>query len=113
MVSPISNDKILPQNSERNGATAGKRPSGEQSGATNRPASPPADDRVELSNAGRMSNRETAPTRSSGALNSPAEARDLVMRIREQIEAAGAQAMNSHGRLEAGQTTALLASSAA
>lgn len=113
MVSPISNDKILPQNSDRNGTAASKRSSSEQTGAPNRQPTRPTDDTVELSNASRLTNQETALTRNNGNINSPAEARDLVMKIREQIENAGPQAMKSHGQLASGQMTALLESSAA
>jgi len=113
VVSPISNDKFLPQNSDRNGTAASKRSLGEQSGASNSPITRSTDDTVELSSAGRLTNQEVSTTRNDGAINSPAEARDLVIRISEQIDAAGSQAIKSHGQLEKGQMTSLLESSAA
>lgn len=113
MVSPISNDKLLPQNSDRNGSATSKRSSGEQNGTSNTAITRPTDDRVELSNTSRLANQEVSSSRKSGAINSVAEARDLVIRIREQIEAAGSQAMKSHGQLEQGGLMRLLESSAA
>ncbi|MCW8902647.1 hypothetical protein [Sedimenticola sp.] len=113
MVSPISNDKLLPQNSDRNGTATSKRSSGEQSGAPNTAITRPTDDTVELSSTSRLANQEISSTKNSGAINSEAEARDLVIRIREQIESAGSQAMKSHGQLEKGGLTSLLESSAA
>ncbi|WP_435684426.1 hypothetical protein [Sedimenticola selenatireducens] len=113
MVSPISNDKLLPPNSDRNGTATSKRPSGEQNGTPNTTITRPTDDTVELSNTSRLANQEIPPTKNSGAINSAAEARELVIRIREQIETAGSQAMKSHGQLEKGGLTLLLESSAA
>ncbi|AKH20257.1 hypothetical protein AAY24_07745 [Sedimenticola thiotaurini] len=68
---------------------------------------------MELSNASLLSNRETTPTRNGGTINSLAEARDLVVQIKAQIESAGAEALKSHGLLESGSTTTLLDTSAA
>lgn len=113
MVSPISNDKILPHNNERNSAAAGKKSPSGQDHAPNAVSRRPTDDTVELSSASQLANQEVASARNSGAIGSAAEARELVTRIREQIEAAASQALNSHGRLEKGQLTALLESTAA
>lgn len=112
MVSPISNDKILPQNSDRNSTATGRRASGEQNSATGA-ATRPTDDTVELSSAGRLANQEIPAGRGSGAVSSAEEARELVKRIRTQIESAGLQAMKSHGQMEKGQLTSLLEASAA
>lgn len=113
MVSPISNDKLLPQNSGRSGTATSTHSSGEQNNTSNTAMTRPTDDTVELSNTSRLAHQEASSTRNSGAINSAAEARDLVIRIREQIEAAGSQAMKSHGQLEQGGLTLLLESSAA
>lgn len=113
MVSPVSNDKILPQSGDRNTTAAGKKSSGEQNGATGSTATRPTDDSVELSSASRLSNQEAPITRSGGNINSPTEARELVAQISAQIESAGAQAIKTHGQLESGITTTLLDSSAA
>jgi len=113
VVSPISNDKLLPQNSDRNGTTTSKRSSAEQNGTPNTAITRPTDDTVELSNTSRLANQEISSTKNNGAINSVAEARDLVTRIREQIETAGSQAMKSHSQLEKGSLTLLLESSAA
>jgi hypothetical protein len=113
VVSPISNDKILPQNNDRNSTATSKRSTGEQNSAAGTGARRPTDDTVELSSASRLANQEIASSRNSGTVNSATEARELVIKIREQIEAAGRQALKSHNPLEKGQLTALLEFSAA
>jgi len=113
VVSPITNDKILPQSNDRNTTAAGKKSSGGQNSAASSAAARPTDDSVELSNASRLSNREASATRNGGNINSPAEARELVARISAQMESDGAQAIKIHGQLESGITTTLLDASAA
>ncbi len=110
MVSPLSNDKILPQQSDRNSTATSKRTSTGQHGTT---TARPADDTLELSSAGRLINQEINPAKGSGAINTAEEARQLVVKIREQIETAGPKALQSHNPLVKGLLTTLLESSAA
>ena len=108
MVSPVSNDKILPQTAER---PAQKRARGEQVGQQK--TTPPENDSVKLSQSGQLANRETDGPRRSGNITSTEQARSLVSRIREQLENGGAEAQGVHGRMESGLLTNLLQANSA
>ncbi|MCW8944710.1 MAG: hypothetical protein OQL27_08045 [Sedimenticola sp.] len=111
MVSPISNDKILPPSNDRNSTSSGSRSGSAQDKTAGTHPAPPLDDSVELSSAGRLVSQDT--NRSSGSIQTAEQAKILATEIREQIESAGKNALQAHGQLESGQLTRLLESSAA
>jgi len=108
VVSPISNDKILPQTAER---PSQKRARGEQVGQQK--TTLPENDSVKLSQSGQLANQEVDAPRRSGNINSVEQARSLVSRIREQLESGGAAASTVHGRMENGLLTNLLQANSA
>ena len=108
MVSPVSNDKILPQTAER---PAQNRARGEQVGQQK--TSPPENDSVKLSQSGQLANQEADGPRRGGNITSAEQARSLVSKIREQLEGDGTTANAAHGRMESGLLTNLLQANSA
>lgn len=112
MVTPISNDNISPQLSERSQVSGNGR--AERSGtdaqapeANSAPQVETRDDTVSLSPASEARN-QLAVERSNGGIENAAQAAALAQRIREQVEEAGTRALQAYGRVSAEQTTGLL-----
>jgi hypothetical protein len=112
VVSPISNDKILPQVNDRNNSATSKRSGAELANNTGTARTSTTEDTVELSGAGRLVSQEVNSTR-SGNITSSEQAMTLALRIKEQIESSASSAMKAQGQIESGQLTRLLESSAA
>ncbi|HEB95671.1 MAG TPA: hypothetical protein ENI96_04480 [Sedimenticola thiotaurini] len=111
MVDPIQSDKSTSftrhQGIDNPGDDGRDRPPGTQQ---ERGSAPTTDDRVDLSDGGRL----LAATRSSpGGIDSPEQARELAGRIRRQIQSVSAQAaLASHTGGIDGRLTRLLEAAA-
>ncbi|MCW8890413.1 MAG: hypothetical protein OQL20_07135 [Sedimenticola sp.] len=101
----------MPPTNDRNSSLKGSRSDSAQEKSASAQPKPTPDDSVELSSAGRLVSQDAS--RSSGAIQTAEQAQTLVLKIREQIQSAGSDAMKAHNQLESGQLTHLLESTAA
>ncbi len=112
MVSPLSNDKILPQVNDRNGSKAEKRSGAELTNNSGSPSATTTSDTVELSGTGRLVSQEVNSPRSGNIANEE-QAMTLALRIKETIQSSASSALKAHGQIESGQLSSLLEASAA
>lgn len=112
MVSPLSNDKILPQVNARNGSSTEKRSGTEPANNTGTPAATITSDTVELSGTGRLVSQEVNSPR-SGNITNEEQAMTLALRIKETIQSSASSALKAHGQIESGQLPRLLEASVA
>ncbi|MET0100158.1 MAG: hypothetical protein ABW078_00360 [Sedimenticola sp.] len=113
MIGPISNDKITSQgsstNSTANDQRVEKELASENSEVESANAPRPAEETVEVSAAGQLLNRtQIEAGTGSASVESADDARDLVGRLRRQIEQNAEQTLGAQGGLSPNQIAAIL-----